>query len=169
VSAMRASRLSNSSSSSVTPSVSTSSSTGASAADSSTPTSLSLMSEPSRYIDKRIQKAAAQRQADGQRLTTRTRTAAVADVTLSFEDGTIRVAGGTDLDLPVDRDPRSKTGRAPAVRYAALVAALDDLDVDYDDRVLAAPALDVASAYELREYQRTALDAWRANDDQGCL
>jgi superfamily II DNA or RNA helicase len=93
----------------------------------------------------------------------------VADVTLSFEDGTIRVVGGADLDLPVERDPRSKTDRAPAVRYAALVAALDEQEVDYDDRVLAAPALDVSSAYELREYQQTALDAWRANDDRGCL
>ncbi|WP_256686612.1 DEAD/DEAH box helicase family protein [Halococcus qingdaonensis] len=93
----------------------------------------------------------------------------MADVTLSFEDGTIRVAGGADLDLPIDRDPRSKTGRAPAVRYAALVAALDDRGIDYDDRVLAAPALDVSSAYELREYQRTALEAWRTNDHRGVL
>src|SRR5699024_48195 len=62
-----------------------------------------------------------------------------------------------------------QTRRAPAVRSAALVAALDDLAVDYDARVLAAPALDVASAYELREYQRTALDAWHANDRRGCL
>jgi superfamily II DNA or RNA helicase len=94
---------------------------------------------------------------------------AVADVTLSFEDGTIRVESDADLDLPVESDPRSKTTRAPAVRYAALVETLDERGIDYDDRVLAAPSLDVTSAYELREYQWAALDAWRANDDRGCL
>jgi superfamily II DNA or RNA helicase len=97
------------------------------------------------------------------------RLTAVTAVTLTFEDGTIRVEGDADLDLPIESDPRSKTARAPAVRYAALVAALDDRGVDYDDRVLAAPALDVASTYELRKYQRKALDAWRANDHRGVL
>ena len=93
----------------------------------------------------------------------------MADVTLTFEDGTIRVESDAALDLPVESDPRSKTARAPAVRYAALVDALDNHDVDYDDRVLDAPALDVASDYELRGYQREALDAWRANDHRGVL
>ena len=91
-------------------------------------------------------------------------------VTLRFEDGTIRVEDGADLDLPhVETDPRSKTARAPAFRYAALRAALDDRGIEYDDRVLDSQSLDVASAYELRDYQQEALDAWRANDDRGCL
>ena len=90
-------------------------------------------------------------------------------VTLAFEDGTVRIEGDVP-DLPfVEPDPRSKTARAPAVRYAALREALDERGVDYDDRVLDAPQLDVQSAYELRAYQREALDAWRANDDRGCL
>jgi superfamily II DNA or RNA helicase len=90
-------------------------------------------------------------------------------VTLTFEDGTIRVESDADLDLPIESDPRSKTARAPAVRYAALVKTLDERGVAVDDRVLDAPPLAVTSAYELREYQRTALDAWRANGDRGCL
>ncbi|PSQ53967.1 DNA repair helicase [Halobacteriales archaeon SW_12_67_38] len=90
-------------------------------------------------------------------------------VTLAFEDGTVRIEGNIP-DLPfVETDPRSKTARAPGVRYAALREALDERGVDYDDRVLDAPQLDVQSAYELREYQQEALDAWRANDDRGCL
>ncbi|EMA49810.1 MULTISPECIES: DEAD/DEAH box helicase [Halococcus] len=90
-------------------------------------------------------------------------------VTLAFEDGTIRIEGSVP-DLPfVETDPRSKTARAPAVRYVALREAIDERGVAVDDRVLDAPSIDVASAYELREYQQEALDAWRANDDRGCL
>ena len=90
-------------------------------------------------------------------------------VTLAFEDGTVRIEGNIP-DLPfVETDPRSKTARAPAVRYAALREALDEHDVAVEDRVLDAPSIDVQSAYELRAYQREALDAWRANDDRGCL
>ncbi|RJT03409.1 DEAD/DEAH box helicase family protein [Halococcus sp. IIIV-5B] len=89
--------------------------------------------------------------------------------TLTYENGTLRVEG-VDLDLPfVEADPRSKTARAPAFRYAELRDALDERGVAVDDRVLDAPGLDVASAYELRDYQREALDAWRANDDRGVL
>ncbi|PSP74192.1 DNA repair helicase [Halobacteriales archaeon QH_9_66_26] len=90
-------------------------------------------------------------------------------VTLAFEDGTVRIEGNIP-DLPfVETDPRSKTARAPGVRYAALREALDERGVTVDDRVLDAASLDVTSAYELREYQQEALDAWRANDDRGCL
>jgi len=92
-------------------------------------------------------------------------------VTLTYENGTVRVESDRDLpdDLPIESDPRSKTARAPAVRYAELVEILDDSGIDYDDRVLDAPALSVESAYELRGYQRDALDAWHANDRRGCL
>ncbi|MFC7155559.1 DEAD/DEAH box helicase family protein [Halomarina halobia] len=90
--------------------------------------------------------------------------------TLAFEDGTIRVDGPEDVPLPgVEADPRTKTRRAPAHRYAALRAALEARGLPFDDRVLDAPALDVASSYELREYQRAALDAWRDNRDRGVL
>jgi superfamily II DNA or RNA helicase len=90
--------------------------------------------------------------------------------TLTFGDGTIRIESDADLDLPhVETDPRSKTSRAPGFRYAALRTALHDRGVAVDDQVLDIEPLDVASAYELRGYQRAALDAWRANDDWGCL
>ncbi|MFC7132078.1 MULTISPECIES: DEAD/DEAH box helicase family protein [Salinibaculum] len=89
----------------------------------------------------------------------------MADVTLTFEEGTIRVAGDPPDDLPgVEYDPRSQTGRAPASRYAALREALAEAALSVDDRVLDLPDLDLASTYRLREYQRAALDAWQAGE-----
>jgi superfamily II DNA or RNA helicase len=94
-------------------------------------------------------------------------------VALRYENGTIRVGGDSGLDfggLPgVEPDPRSKTGRAPAFRYAAVREALAERSVDLDDRVLDLPALDLASAYELREYQVEALAAWEEADRRGTL
>ncbi|WP_433624414.1 DEAD/DEAH box helicase [Halomicrococcus sp. NG-SE-24] len=94
----------------------------------------------------------------------------MADVTLAFEGGTVRVEAERDLpveDLPfVDTDPRSKTYRAPAFRYAALRDALRANGVAFDDRVLDAPDLpDLRSDYELREYQANALAAWEEDAD----
>jgi superfamily II DNA or RNA helicase len=109
----------------------------------------------------------------------------VADLTLAFEDGTIRIDATTDgnrssdagagiegvlADLSfVEADPRSETYRAPAFRYAALREALSEEGVAYDDRVFDPPELDLDSAYELRAYQREALDAWRDNGHRGVL
>jgi superfamily II DNA or RNA helicase len=92
-------------------------------------------------------------------------------LSLSFEDGTIRLDGvPPDLELPdVDYDPRSETHRASGHCYAALIAVLDEQDIDYTDRVCSFPTLDLSSAYELRAYQQEALDAWRENDDRGVL
>ena len=90
-------------------------------------------------------------------------TATVADVTLRFEEGTVRVDGPEEVlaDLPgVELDPRSESGRAPAYRYAELRSVLVDRGVSADDDVLDSPGLDLASAYELRPYQRDALEAW---------
>jgi len=88
----------------------------------------------------------------------------------AYEEGTIRVDGGAGLELPhVESDARSKTRRAPAHRYAALLSALDERGRDYEDRVLDLPDLDLSSAYELREYQREALDAWTTADRRGVL
>jgi len=92
----------------------------------------------------------------------------VATVTLTYEEGTIRVGSDTPVeDLPgVEFDPRSETGRAPAYRYAdlrdALAAAGADLAVE--DRVFDLPSLSLSSTYRLREYQREALDAWLAGE-----
>lgn len=103
----------------------------------------------------------------------------MADVTLRFEDGTVRIdldSGADGLadalaDLAfVEADARSKTLRAPGVRYGPLRAWLDERGVGRDDAVLDAPDLPaVESAYELREYQRDALDAWHAADRRGVL
>lgn len=91
------------------------------------------------------------------------------DVTLTYEDGTLRVEGGPP-DIPdADSDPRSDTRRAPAYRYAAICAYLDREGVATDDRVLDADPVDVASPYELREYQAAAIDAWEGNDRWGVL
>jgi len=104
-------------------------------------------------------------------------TPGVADVRLSFEDGTIRIEsdgdGGSDralADLPgVEFDPRSETGRAPAYRYAELRDALAETNLTVEDRVLDLPALELVSTYELREYQHEALDAWTEADRRGVV
>ncbi|MDS0258041.1 DEAD/DEAH box helicase family protein [Haloarcula sp. S1CR25-12] len=89
---------------------------------------------------------------------------------LTFEEGTVRITGDVPADLPgVATDSRSKSARAPAYRYADLRAALDDRGLDYADRVLDTAPVDLSTTYELREYQRAALDSWRGADDRGCL
>nr|WP_158205298.1 DEAD/DEAH box helicase family protein [Halomarina oriensis] len=90
---------------------------------------------------------------------------------LSFEEGTVRVTDPpADLDRPwVESDPRTKTARAPGYRYADLRDALDERGVDYEDGVLDTPALDLTTSYELRDYQRAALDAWQENGNRGVL
>ena len=93
---------------------------------------------------------------------------------LRYEDGTVVLAdpptGLDPADLPgVEADPRTGDHRAPAHRYAALRAALDERAVAVDDGVLDAPALDVESAYELRPYQRDALAAWTDVDRRGVV
>jgi superfamily II DNA or RNA helicase len=99
----------------------------------------------------------------------------LAPVTLvcRFEDGTIRLDGDLDPavaeELPVEFDDRSRTLRAPAHRYAALRRSLDEAGVQYADRVLETPTLDLSTAYELRPYQRAALGAWAGNDHRGVV
>jgi len=91
-------------------------------------------------------------------------------VRLSFEEGTIRLSGEAPADLAgVETDARSQTSRAPAYRYAAIRAALDERGVDYADDVLDQSGLSIESTYELREYQQAALDAWRDAGDRGVL
>jgi superfamily II DNA or RNA helicase len=96
-------------------------------------------------------------------------------VSLRFENGSVRIAGAVPDDvletLPsVEADPRSGDLRAPAVAYATVRDALADVDVAVDDCVLdldPLPALE--TAYELRAYQRDALDAWTDADRRGNL
>jgi superfamily II DNA or RNA helicase len=89
---------------------------------------------------------------------------------LSFEEGTIRLSGDFPENLPgVEYDDRTETGRAPGHRYAEIRAALDERGIECEDRVLDVPALALDSTYELRGYQRDALDDWHANNDRGVL
>ncbi|MFC6732111.1 MULTISPECIES: DEAD/DEAH box helicase family protein [unclassified Haladaptatus] len=95
-------------------------------------------------------------------------------VSLTFEDGTIRVDGLSEAEataLPHTRfDPRSKTARAPAMFYSDLRDALDKTTHTVSDHVLSLPDVPtLQSTYELRPYQRSALDAWRDADDRGVL
>ncbi len=92
----------------------------------------------------------------------------MADVTLRFDAGTIRIEsdGPVPDDLPgVEQDSRSETHRAPAHEYAALRDALAETALSVDDRVLDLPTLDLSSTYRLREYQQRALDAWQTGAD----
>ena len=121
------------------------------------------------------------------------------NVRLTYESGTIRVdaggsagdANGSPVDaeaadslaalppLPgVEADPRSATGRAPAHRYAAIRRALEVAGASVEDHVLDASDRAASEAglpdalatdYDLRTYQREALDAWRDAGDSGVL
>ena len=94
----------------------------------------------------------------------------VVSLTLTYEDGTVRLQGAVPDGLSgVESDPRSKSSRAPAYRYADLCRALDERGTEYTDRVLALPEVSLSTTYDLREYQRTALQAWRDADERGCL
>ncbi|MFC6718095.1 DEAD/DEAH box helicase [Natrialbaceae archaeon GCM10025810] len=105
---------------------------------------------------------------------TRPRAADTGSIALRYEDGTVRVEGDEDVieavasddpSLELEADPRSGTWRAPAVRYAPLRIALANRDVDVEDRVLSLdPVSDLSSSYELRAYQREALESWLETD-----
>ncbi|WP_436936144.1 DEAD/DEAH box helicase family protein [Halovenus marina] len=101
----------------------------------------------------------------------------MADVRLVYEGGTIRVEGVERLTdaapdgafSDIEFDPRSETGRVPAVQYAALRDRLAELDIDVDDAVFESASLNLSSDYQLREYQRDALGAWEGNGRRGVL
>lgn len=97
-------------------------------------------------------------------------------IRLTYENGTIRASGSSEdldaLEQPSDPilayDPRSEVYRGPAFRYAELCARLNELNIDYEDRVFEVPDLrGLVSEYELRSYQRAALDAWHENGGRG--
>jgi superfamily II DNA or RNA helicase len=100
----------------------------------------------------------------------------VADVRLTYEEGTIRVEpDGVDAGeivesvSGVEYDPRTETGRAPGFRYVAVRDALHAAGLTVEDSVLDIPALSLSSSYRLREYQQEALDAWQDTDERGVL
>jgi superfamily II DNA or RNA helicase len=91
---------------------------------------------------------------------------------LRYADGTLRLDGDVPEGLP-SVQPESRvdgaTARAPAYRYAQLRALLDERGVAYEDDVLAGGSLDLSTTYELRPYQRDALDAWRDAGERGVV
>jgi superfamily II DNA or RNA helicase len=94
-------------------------------------------------------------------------------VELRYEDGTLRL-DGLDADFAtelcervpeLETDPRTEGRRVSAFRYAACLAFLSARGVRVEDHVLEDPALsELHSAYELREYQAEALEAWLETD-----
>ncbi|WP_122088535.1 DEAD/DEAH box helicase [Halalkalicoccus subterraneus] len=96
-------------------------------------------------------------------------------IRLTYEGGTIRVSGperdlaALETDSLLEYDPRSETDRAPAFRYAELRDRLDGEGIEYEDHLFETPSVGLVSEYELRSYQRAALDAWRDNGDRGVL
>ncbi|ELZ98824.1 DNA repair protein Rad25 [Haloferax mucosum ATCC BAA-1512] len=98
--------------------------------------------------------------------------------TLRFEHGTVHAetdAAEADTalaDLPnVEVDPRSGGFRAPAMYYADLRDALVAAGIDFEDRI--APVVDsdrsLSTTYDLRSYQRDALDSWLDADSRGVV
>jgi superfamily II DNA or RNA helicase len=96
-------------------------------------------------------------------------------ITLRFEDGTIRLDGSAESEAAVESlpgvawDDRGLVARAPAYRYADLRAALDERGLPFEDRVLDAAELSLSHSYDLRDYQRAAVDAWREHGDRGVV
>ncbi|MFB6200755.1 MAG: DEAD/DEAH box helicase [Halorhabdus sp.] len=94
-------------------------------------------------------------------------------ITLSYDSGTIRVEGPLPESVAslewLRRDDRSKTWRAPGHRYALLRNAIAEVDTAVEDHVLDSPAVEVTSTYQLRAYQRDAIEAWQTADDRGVL
>ncbi|WP_144902874.1 DEAD/DEAH box helicase [Halobellus captivus] len=96
-------------------------------------------------------------------------------ITLRFEDGTIRLDGLEESDPGVESlpgvawDNRGLVARAPGHRYADLRDALDGSEIPFEDRVLPDESLSLSHAYDLRPYQRDAVDAWRASGDRGVV
>ena len=95
-------------------------------------------------------------------------------VTLQFDAGTIRIDGDDAAALDdvsyIKHDPRSKSRRAPAYRYGDLLGVCIERGFDIDDHVGAFDATGpLSTTYQLRTYQREALDAWRDVGDRGVV
>ena len=94
------------------------------------------------------------------------------EVRLRYEEGTIRVEGDLSGAVPADLveyDPRSETGRAPAVAYPRVRTALTEAGLSVADDVFDLPTLELETSYRLREYQQAAVNAWRENDNRGVV
>ena len=94
---------------------------------------------------------------------------------LRFASGTIEIRG---LEPETDRlprgcrwDPRSACHRAPAADYAAVVLALREGGIAYEDEARRYDELEegLRAHRDPRPYQREALDAWRRARGRGVV
>jgi superfamily II DNA or RNA helicase len=87
---------------------------------------------------------------------------------LTFDRGTILVRG--DVKVPTSWDERSKSYRAMALYYKDIINFLNLSGHDFQDEVLnLIPCPELHSSIALRDYQKQALDAWKANDKRGII
>jgi superfamily II DNA or RNA helicase len=88
---------------------------------------------------------------------------------LTFDRGTILVRG--DVRVPNSSwDERSKSYRAMALYYKKILDFLTLSNLDFQDEVLdLIPCPELHSNIALRDYQKQALDAWKANDKRGII
>ena len=89
-------------------------------------------------------------------------------IVLRFDRGSIVARGGS---IPHGRyDARTDAYRAPALLYREIVEHLESSGVGYRDEALdALPCPALKSDIRLRDYQRRALDAWRAAGRRGVI
>ena len=92
------------------------------------------------------------------------------NTTLRFEGGTVAVDFDEPTDVPhIKRDERTGNDRALGFRYRAIRDHLIDAGIVPDDRVLdLIPCPELTADFELRPYQRAALDRWE-RDKRGAL
>ncbi len=94
---------------------------------------------------------------------------------LSFDHGTLKLLDQAPHDRAAELpgvlwDPRVSAFRAPAYRYADVLAALDERGITKEDPLagpLAVPV--VVRCPELRPYQAAALASWEAAERRGIL
>src|SRR5262249_7046503 len=92
-------------------------------------------------------------------------------IRIQFDRGTLRLFGESAARMPgVVWDGRIAGWRAPAYRYANVLAVAASTGVDVDDEIaarLASVEIGRWLAPELRAYQEAALRAWRAAEMRG--
>ncbi len=92
---------------------------------------------------------------------------------LHFDAGTLLLEGFPDEEVPEGfvRDPRVNLWRAPAIRYHDVALDLHRRKVPWEDRARAYTTLDRphVGEREPRDYQRDAVNAWRAAGRRGLV
>jgi superfamily II DNA or RNA helicase len=95
--------------------------------------------------------------------------------TLAFRSGTIELRGlardARGVPSPLAWDERAACFRAPAISYAAVIAALRDASIEIADEARHDEELPAGARVhrEARPFQSGALDAWRAASGRGVV